>query len=74
MFDSAQGRPDMQDVVTAAKAVTASTATGAGILMWAGAVLPIYIQFFTAFTLTCTAVVFVYRFVNWVRGKSRKDK
>lgn len=73
MFDSAQGRPDMQDVVTAAKAVTAGTATGAGILMWAGTVLPIYIQFFTAFTLTCTAVAFVYRFVKWIRAKPRKE-
>jgi hypothetical protein len=56
----------MQDAVNVVKAATASSATGAGIAMWLGANLPFYVQCLTAFTLTCTAIVFMYRFVQWV--------
>jgi hypothetical protein len=59
----------MSDVVTAAKATVVSAATGSGLAIWLGAVLPLYIQVVTAFTLTCTAAVFVHRFVVYMRKK-----
>ena len=65
---SAQGRQSMQDVASVTKAATASTATGAGIAMWLGANLPLYIQCATAFTLTCTAIVFIHKFARWMRA------
>jgi len=66
--DSAQGR-DMTDAVNVAKAATAGTGVLAGIATWLGVVLPPLILVLTFFTLTCTAVVYVYRGWQWWKAR-----